>query len=217
VRAHHEYGPRVRRRDGYEFGRELERLTALYEREVTDVQLNLLGSHDSPRYRTMAGRDRSSYHLAVLLQATLPGAPCIYYGDEIGVEGGDDPDCRRAFPWDERGWDMGGLAWTQAVLAVRRELAPLRRGTFRVAGSGWDGVAFVRGAARDQGPVLVVGNAGDSPAPVPVHVPELAGAELADVGLPDTSPATAQAVSIAEDGAGVVPVGPRTGRILRAG
>ena len=32
---------------------------------------------------------------------TLPGAPCIYYGDEVGMEGGHDPDCRRAFPWDE--------------------------------------------------------------------------------------------------------------------
>ena len=43
--------------------------------------------------------------LATLLQMTLPGAPCLYYGDEIGLAGGNDPDCRRAFPWDETRWD----------------------------------------------------------------------------------------------------------------
>ena len=216
VRAHHEYGPHVRRRDGYEFGRELERLMGLYDRAVTDVQLNLLGSHDSPRYRTMAGRDRAAYHLAALLQATLPGAPCIYYGDEIGMEGGNDPDCRRGFPWDEREWDAEGLAWTQAVLRARHTLAPLRRGTFRVAGSGWDAVAYVRGAAGGARPVLVVVNAGDLPVEVPVHVAELAGATLAEVPLPDRVPTTASAVLVEPDGAAVVPVAARTGRILGA-
>ena len=76
----------------------------------------------------MAGRDRAAYHLAVLLQATLPGAPCVYYGDEIGLEGGNDPDCRRAFPWDEAGWDAVGLAWTRAGLRARHAPGPPRRG-----------------------------------------------------------------------------------------
>ena len=98
VRAHHEYGGTVHRRDGAAFGLELERLMGLYDRAVTEVQLNLLGSHDSPRFRTMASDDRASYHLAVLLQATLPGAPCTYYGDEVGVTGGNDPECRRGMP-----------------------------------------------------------------------------------------------------------------------
>ena len=134
VRRHHQYGRTVRRRDGAAFGAELERLMDLYDRAVTEVQLNLLDSHDSPRFRTMAGRDRAAYHLAVLLQATLPGAPCTYYGDEIGVEGDHDPDCRRAFPWDEARWDRAGLEWTRASFAARHALPALRRGTFRVVG-----------------------------------------------------------------------------------
>ncbi|MEW6224890.1 MAG: glycoside hydrolase family 13 protein [Chloroflexota bacterium] len=213
VRAHHEYGPRVQRRDGHAFGLELERLTGLYDPAVVEVQLNLLDSHDSPRYRTMAGRDRAAYHLAVLLQATLPGAPCVYYGDEIGLEGGNDPDCRRAFPWDESRWDADGLAWTRAVLGVRHALAPLRRGTFRVVGSHADALAFVRGAVAGAGPVLVAVNAGDAAVEIPVQVAELAGASLGDAPLPGTDPA-ASAVVVGADGTAVVPVPARTGRVL---
>ena len=184
VRRHHEYGRTVVRRDGAAFGAELERLMALYDPAVTQVQLNLLDSHDSPRFRTMAGRDRAAYHLAVLLQATLPGAPCTYYGDEIGVEGDHDPDCRRAFPWDEARWDRAGLEWTRASFAARHALPALRRGTFRIVGAGDDALAFVRGEAAGGGAVLVVVNAGDTTAEVRVRVPELAGATLEDQPLP---------------------------------
>jgi cyclomaltodextrinase / maltogenic alpha-amylase / neopullulanase len=214
VRAHHEYGGAVRRRGGAAFGAELERLMRLYDPAVTFAQLNLLGSHDSPRFRTMAGLDRAAGHLAVLLQATLPGAPCIYYGDEVGVEGGNDPDCRRSFPWDERAWDHDALAWTRATLAARHALPALRRGPFRVAGSTADAVAFVRGGVAGASAALVVVNAGEQPAEVPVHVPELAGAALTDVTLPGDGEAGSSQVSIASDGAASLRVPARTGRIL---
>ncbi len=100
VQHQNEYGRGTVVRDGAAFGAEVERLMRLYERAVTEVQLNLLDSHDSPRFRTLTGRDEASWRLATLLLATLPGAPCIYYGDEVGVEGDHDPDCRRSFPRD---------------------------------------------------------------------------------------------------------------------
>jgi cyclomaltodextrinase len=214
VRRHHEYGRTVRRRDGSAFGAELERLMGLYDRAVTEAQLNLLDSHDSPRFRTMAGTDRASYHLAVVLQATLPGAPCTYYGDEIGVEGDHDPDCRRAFPWDEARWDRDGLAWTRAAYAARRALPALRRGSFRVAGSAGDALAFVRGAAAGGAPVLVAVNAGDEPAVVPVVAAELAGTSLVErlaVGDPGNA-----GVDVAADGSATVGLGARSARILAA-
>jgi neopullulanase len=185
VRAQHEYGARTQVRNGAAFGDELERLMGHYDRSVTEVQLNLLDSHDSPRFRTMAGGDPAAYRLAVLLQATLPGAPCLYYGDEVGIEGHHDPDSRRGFPWDESRWDIEGLAWTRAVLAMRHELLALRRGAFRVAGAAGDAIAFVRGgdaAAAD--PVLVAVNAGDMPVRIGVHVPELADVAIESRRLP---------------------------------
>ncbi len=212
VRAHHEYGGGTRRRDGAAFAAELERLMGLYDRAVTEVQLNLLDSHDSPRFRTMAGGDRDAYHLAVVLQATLPGAPCVYYGDEVGVEGDHDPDCRRAFPWDPSRWDADGLAWTRAALGARHALPALRRGTFRVAGAADDALAFVRGGAAGSGPVLVAVNAGETATMIPAHVAELAGRRLGDHPLPGASPAAA--VVVDADGAASIPVAARSARIL---
>ena len=213
VRAHQEYGGTVRRRDGAAFGAELERLMMLYRRDVTEAQLNLLDSHDTPRFRTMAGRDRAAYELAALLQATLPGAPCIYYGNEVGIEGGSDPDCRRSFPWDEAAWDRAGVEWTRAVLAARHALPALRRGPFRIAGAAGDALAYVRGAAAGGAAVLVVINADDGTVNVPVSVPELAGSTLGDRALPGGTD-EAPAVTIAADGSASVSVPPRRGRIL---
>ena len=213
VRAHHEYGGTVHRRDGAAFGLELERLMGLYDRAVTDVQLNLLGSHDSPRFRTMASDDPASYHLAVLLQATLPGAPCTYYGDEVGLTGGNDPECRRGMPWDEAAWDRDGIAWTRAAYAARHALPALRRGSFAVAGAAGNAVAFVRGGDAGGDPVLVVVNAGDEPVEVPAFAPQLGGETLRDLELPDTRPG-AGPIRLEPDGRVGVPVGPRTGRIM---
>jgi len=96
-----------------QFGERIERQLNLYDWEVTLAQLNVLGSHDTARLITLAGGDAAAVKLAVLLQMTLPGAPCIYYGDEIGLAGGEsadgsyeDKDARRTFPWHDRGlWD----------------------------------------------------------------------------------------------------------------
>ena len=48
---------------------------------------------------------------------TMPGAPCIYYGDEVGVTGGKDPDNRRTYPWGHEDLDL--LAWTKALTRLR--------------------------------------------------------------------------------------------------
>ena len=86
---------------------------------ITRLQLNLLGSHDTPRLRSICGGDLDSVRLAILLQMTLPGAPCIYYGDEIGMEGGMDPDCRGAFPTDASNWEQPPHDWLVDAIALR--------------------------------------------------------------------------------------------------
>lgn len=102
----------------------------LYDWEVTRSQLNLLSSHDEPRFLTMVRGDTSALRLATLFQMTFPGAPCVYYGDEIGLDGGPDPDCRRAFPWAEDRWDSSLLGFFRRAIHLRREHPSLRHGAF---------------------------------------------------------------------------------------
>jgi len=80
VRSHNEYA-RIGRLDGAAFAARLSELLSIYDPAVVAVQLNLLGSHDTPRALSIVGGDRRAMELAVTLQATLPGAPCIYSGD----------------------------------------------------------------------------------------------------------------------------------------
>ena len=54
--------------------------------------------------------------------------PCVYYGDEVGLEGGGDPDCRRTFPWDEAHWNRDIWAHYRALIALRRERRALQEG-----------------------------------------------------------------------------------------
>ncbi len=127
----HEYARHVRPIDGPEFGRQLEGVMTTYEPAVSQLQLNLLDSHDTPRFLSLAGGDRSALRLATLIQMTLPGAPCIYYGDEIGLEGREDPDCRRSYPWDQARQDSRFRAFIAGLIALRASEPALRRGRFR--------------------------------------------------------------------------------------
>jgi cyclomaltodextrinase / maltogenic alpha-amylase / neopullulanase len=182
LRAHHEYGPNVHEVDGVQFAERLEALMTAYAPDVVASQLNLLDSHDTPRFHSLVGGDRASYRLAILLQATLPGAPCIYYGDEVGLEGGIDPDCRRGFPRDEAAWDHDLLAFVRAAIALRHAEPALRRGEFAVIGSAGRAMAFERTLGRVR---LVVGvNAGESPARLQAAIAGGAAPRLSPVALP---------------------------------
>lgn len=95
-------------------------------------QFNLLGSHDTPRIRSVVGGNRSLHHLAAILQFTYPGIPCVYYGDEIGLA--DDPvlAARGCMPWDESNWDQTSLVFYRRLIHLRRNSAALQTGGFQV-------------------------------------------------------------------------------------
>jgi cyclomaltodextrinase len=112
------------------FSDAVDHMLTLYDWQVTLVQLNLLSSHDMPRLLTLVRGDKAALKLATLFQMTFPGAPCIYYGDEIGMQGKDDPDCRRAFPWDEARWDHDLLAFFRRAISLRHEHPALQRGHY---------------------------------------------------------------------------------------
>ena len=132
-------------KDVVTFRRNIERILALYPARVTSSMLNLLGSHDTARFLTLARGDRSALKLATLFQMTYPGAPSIYYGDEIGMTGGHDPANRGAFPWhDTTIWDHELLHDFQRLTALRKAHPALRRGTIHILFAVDDVFVFAR-------------------------------------------------------------------------
>jgi glycosidase len=208
-----EYARYVRPIDGPEFGRQLERVMTTYEPAVSQLQLNLLDSHDTPRFLSLAGGDRSALRLAMLLQMTLPGSPCIYYGDEVGLEGREDPDCRRSYPWDPARQDGELRAFLSGLIALRRSQPAMRRGLFRLLGAEGSAVAYAldlegestkgessRGARGTAGgrpnagrpvetrpvgrSIVVVINAADTPSRIRFGAPSLTGFRVEQVSWP---------------------------------
>jgi cyclomaltodextrinase / maltogenic alpha-amylase / neopullulanase len=151
--------------DGPAFGARLEHLMSALAPDVIGAQLNLLGSHDTPRARTVMGGDPARLRLAKLLLLTLPGAPSIYYGDELAMEGAADPDCRRAYPLVGESTDPEAAATralVRAAIHARVGHEALRHGEVRVAAAGHRSVAISRLAGGRRAIVAV--NAGDEPA-----------------------------------------------------
>lgn len=109
----------------------LLRLDANYAPQITAVNQNLLSSHDVNRFLNMAGEDKTKFALATVFQMALPGAPGVYYGDEVGMTGGHDPDNRRAFIWEESTWDKDQLALTRTLIALRDSHPALKGGRLR--------------------------------------------------------------------------------------
>jgi cyclomaltodextrinase / maltogenic alpha-amylase / neopullulanase len=196
--------------DGPTFARRLADVIAAYPLEIAAGQLNLIDSHDTPRAISICGGDAASMRLAFLVQMTVPGAPCIYYGDEIGLPGGFDPDCRRSFPWDRPGaWDRDLLAYVSAATRMRHEHPVLREGSFRIAGAEGSCVAWIR--VDGDAAILVALNNGDAPATLVVDVPELAGRTLDPIRLPGDAAGDPLDVGT---GRVPVPIPARSGRVL---
>ena len=120
-----------RRLDGRQFADRIGMLLAGYPKQAQEVAFNLLDSHDTARLLTRCGDNKSLLKLAVLFQFTFPGTPCIYYGDEIGMTGGNDPDCRKCMVWDENEQDRDLFRFYQEVIALRRRHPVLKTGSLR--------------------------------------------------------------------------------------
>ncbi len=103
-----------------------------------------LSSHDTPRLITALDGDRRLFRLAVFLQFTWPGLPCVYYGDEIGLEGGRDPENRRAMAWNEAVWDREVRQWHCRLIALRRDDPVLAGGGVLVLHAVGDVFCFAR-------------------------------------------------------------------------
>jgi glycosidase len=86
---------------------------------------NMLGSHDTKRIRGALNRNLNKVLIAQAIQFFLPGHPVIYYGDEIGLYGVKDPDCRRPFKWDKEEWNETIYENVKSLINLRNRLGDL--------------------------------------------------------------------------------------------
>jgi cyclomaltodextrinase len=163
--------------DAREYRRKIDHLLGLYPWPIQLTQLNLLDSHDTSRFRTIVGEDRASVELGTLLLFTFPGAPSIYYGDEIGLTGAlPDHWARKSFPWEQpERWDQETLAYHKAVVALRTAQPSLQTGDYRSIYADADVYAFAR--TLPDSAVLIAVNSGDGRQRAPIPREELRAAE----------------------------------------
>lgn len=120
------------------------KLTGLLFRYPLNVDynlLNLLDDHDTHRFLTEIGGDARKLEQALALLMFYPGLPMIYYGDEVGLEGGYDPDSRRCFPWDKREWNADLHGYVTRLIHLT---APFRKGRRTFSVEERDGIIEVR-------------------------------------------------------------------------
>ncbi len=194
--------------DAETFRRSVEHNLGLYPASVNAVMMNLLGSHDMARFTTLARGDQTALRLATLFQMTYPGAPSIYYGDEVGVVGGHDPGNRAAFPWHQPDqWDNDLLHEFQRLIALRHAHPALRRGTFAFLHA-QDGVIAYARTLGDEAFVVAI-NASTSTRRVDL---DLGG--LAAVGRPFEDVWSHESLLTEANSARGLELAPRSGRVF---
>ena len=177
----------VRHGQAEELAQTVESIVENYPPEVLHALMNVLGTHDSVRIITaLAGvelgpdpsRDMQAQirmsdaewslgirrlKIASLLQMTLPGVPCIYYGDEAGTEGYKDPFNRTCYPWGSENREL--LDWYRKITAIRASHNVYRQGSYRTIMAGDGFYAFERYADGPEGntfaPIITAANCGE--------------------------------------------------------
>lgn len=114
-----------------QFSQSVATMLANYPQQITEAAFNLLDSHDTVRFLTLCGGDIRKLKLAVLFQMTFQGAPCIYYGDEIGMDGGYDPDNRKCMEWDSQKQNQELLEYYRWTISLRKSHPAFRSSGFK--------------------------------------------------------------------------------------
>ena len=200
---------------------EISTLTAarMIDRMVADAGIEpmlkswmLIDNHDIPRIATLVPKE-SQRRLIQALQFTLPGAPNLYYGSEVGMTGGDDPENRGPMRWDLVNDDNPELNWIQKLIAIRKQNRALRVGNFRLVESDRL-LAFERYTDRALETIVVLAN------PSGTAITERV--MIANAGLMDylpmidiLGPANAEAAGMIDAGFLAVTVPPQTVFVLQ--
>ena len=181
----------------------LERIRERYPKEAFYAMMNLVSSHDTsrvlsfldgigddredktingafPRYETTSDLAKQRQYLVAFMQFTYAGAPTIYYGDEIGMVGADDPDDRRAFEWGKGNKEL--VTWYATLAQIRNSYAALRTGTVEPFETGCDNImSYVRGDDTDR--MIVLSNNSSNEQEITIDTEDLgvSASELTDL------------------------------------
>lgn len=137
----------------------LDGMLMRYPREIDHAQYNLIGSHDTARFLTEAKGEKWRLKLTMAFQMLFPGAPAVYYGDEIGMTGENDPGCRGGMAWKQQDTEL--LQWQKDMIALRKRHPAVRLGYYHVLAAKGGLFAFERKLSDDR--VAAFFNASDVP------------------------------------------------------
>jgi len=185
--------------DGY------TRMQAMYAPQVNEVNQNLLSSHDTERLLHVAGDDAIKARLATAFQLLAQGAPGLYYGDEVGMTGGEEPASRGGFPWDEGDvWNRNLLETVTSLTWMRRRYRALRYGDMQFVWRSQGAFAFTRTLGEER--LLVIINRGEALGAIDVPVrpgttrtlwgPGQARPTLGSVVVTEVGPLTATVIKL---------------------
>lgn len=167
------------------FDNRINNIIARYKEQTCQILYNLLDSHDTERVLHICGENKDILKLAVAFQMLFVGSPAIYYGDEIGLTGENDPDCRRCMIWDERA-DRELFRWYQTLISLRKAYPCVREGGYRtiMADNEKTAFAFVRYEKEKACPEQIYALFNNSPVVQKVSCPVSEGGVYVDL-LPE--------------------------------
>ena len=146
----------TKRSNSQEFADSLANLYSMYSFEALSSCQNLLSSHDVKRFLNRCGKNHDGILGAIFLQATFPGIAGIYYGDEIGLGGADDPFNREPFPWNnEESWNKTILEFTKTMMQIKNVNPIFKYGRFELLDYKDDVVIFKR-ILQDESLICIV-------------------------------------------------------------
>lgn len=151
-----------------QFAARTAQLLEIYPKEFSYAQMNLIDSHDMPRFLNLVQGDVRRLKLAYLFLMTYPGAPIIYYGDEIGLTGERDPLNRKAFPWDKSKWNQDLHDYVRELIMIRHSMPVLRTGSYEPIYTEGLVLGYLRREYEET--VLVVINTDDHPQTISIHL-----------------------------------------------
>ena len=117
----------------YQFIDEINSQSMYYRQQISEVMFNLLDSHDTERILTTAKGDSQLVKSALTCLFLQRGTPCFYYGTELGLDGGPDPDCRRVMPWERVSESNEMLNFMKKLIQLRKSVSDIiQHGTYNL-------------------------------------------------------------------------------------